>query len=92
MEVEFTPAGPIFSESFEVAETSCWLQKSKLCIIISLADNISVVETTELLQMLLTWVQFTESTYSYWLKILVKVHLMDGVLFLFDVDQLNKKV
>ena len=47
---EFTPSGYNFTESFQVAEMSCWLERSIFASSWSLAD--CAVETTEVWQML----------------------------------------
>ena len=67
--------------SFQVAEMLFWLEQTMLCTIrLCSGDNSTMA-------FLLTCVQFTESTYSYWLKFfLVKDHLRDSVPPL-DVDQ-----
>ena len=76
MQVEFTPSGYIFSESLQVAETPCWLEKSIFASSLFLAD--CAVETTQLGQMLpilarLGWVQPGYSSLKPHIVIVLKI-------------------
>ena len=80
----------LFSESFQVAGTLCWLEEIILCTI--MAD--CVVETcnrtvVNAFHALLLTCMFSslniQSTYSYWLTLfVVKDHQRDGVLVLLN--------
>ena len=66
----------IFSESFQVAETSCWLEKSIVYLHHHCSWQIVQWRQQKCAKCFTpgsstTWVQFTESTHSYWLNFLL---------------------
>ena len=82
--------GSIFSESFQVAETLCWLEKSNSasssladCVVDHRpGDNITVANASHSCSP--GYIQFTEITQLLVEFIVVKDHLSDGVFFLLD--------